>query len=154
MQAASWLEQLADNAPMASNRQALAFTLPPAVSAAALIVLRPAHWDVMRVMGLILTIVGSGLWAIARAQLGKSFSVTPQARALVTTGLYSRIRNPVYVFSGIWIAGFVMYAGKPRLLWLFLVLIPMQVWRAQAEGRTLEEKFGEAYREWRRQTWF
>jgi protein-S-isoprenylcysteine O-methyltransferase Ste14 len=140
---------------MALSRQALAFSvIPLAVIPAALVVLRPAQWDAMRVTGLFLTIVGFALLTVARVQLGNSFSVTPQARALVTTGLYSRIRNPVYIFSAAGIAGFVLYVGKPRLLALFLVLIPVQILRARAEGRTLEGKFGEQYREWRRQTWF
>jgi protein-S-isoprenylcysteine O-methyltransferase Ste14 len=120
----------------------------------ALVVLRPAHWTAMPVTGLVLTIFGFGLLTIARVQLGDSFSVTPQARALVTTGVYSRIRNPVYVFSAIGIAGFMLYVGRPTLLLLFLVLIPVQVLRAHAEGRKLEEAFGEQYRDWKRQTWF
>ena len=140
---------------MALNPLALAFTVIPLVATtAALVVLRPAHWDAIRITELVLTIFGFGLLTIARAQLGNSFSVTPQARALVTTGLYSKIRNPVYVFGGIGIAGFAMYADMPMLLLLFPVLIPIQVLRARAEGRKLEEKFGEQYREWKRQTWF
>ena len=140
---------------MALHRQALAFTvIPPVVITAALVVLRPAQWDAMRVIGLVLTIAGIGLLTIARVQLGNSFSITPQARALVTTGLYSKVRNPVYVSAAVVIAGFVMYVGMPMLLLLFLVLIPMQVLRARAEGRKLEETFGEEYREWKRQTWF
>ena len=128
--------------------------IPFAVIPAAVVVLRPAHWDAMRVTGLVLTIVGFGLLTIARAQLGNSFSVTPQARALVTTGVYRKIRNPVYVFSAVGIAGFVLYVGRPTLLLLFLVLIPVQMLRARAEERTLEGAFGQAYREWKRQTWF
>jgi protein-S-isoprenylcysteine O-methyltransferase Ste14 len=140
---------------VALNRQALAFIGIPLVGIpTALVVLRPAHWDAMRITGLALTVFGFALLTIARVQLGNSFSVTPQARALVTTGLYSRIRNPVYVFSAIGIAGFVMCIGRPTLLLLLLVLIPVQVLRAQAEGRKLEEAFGEDYRQWKRQTWF
>lgn len=140
---------------MELSRQALQFSVIPfVVIPAALVVLRPAHWDAMRATGLVLTIVGFGLLTIARVQLGNSFSVTPQARALVTTGVYRKIRNPVYVFSAIGIAGFGLYVGKPMLLLLLLVLVPMQVLRAQAEGRTLEAAFGEEYREWKRQTWF
>lgn len=140
---------------MAVSRQALRFSVIPfVVIPAALIVLRPTHWDAMRVTGLVLTIVGFGLLTMARVQLGNSFSVTPHARALVTTGLYSRIRNPIYVFSAIGIAGFVLYVGRPLLLVLFLVLVPVQVLRAQAEGRILEGTFGEEYRDWKRQTWF
>ena len=80
--------------------------------------------------------------------------MTPQARALVTTGLYRKIRNPVYVFGGIGVAGFMMYVGRPIMLLLFLVLIPIQILRARAEGRKLEARFGDAYSEWKRHTWF
>ena len=137
------------------SRQALRFiAIPFVVIPAALIVVRPAHWDAMRATGLVLTIVGFGLLTVARVQLGNSFSVTPQARALVTTGVYRKIRNPVYVFSAIGIAGFVLYVGRPMWLLLLLALLPMQVLRAQAEGRILEAVFGDAYRAWKRQTWF
>ena len=139
---------------MALNQHPLVFTVPPVVFTVALVVLRPAKWDLIRVTGLLLTFFGIGLWAIARAQLGNSFSVTPQARALVTTGLYSRIRNPVYLFGATCLAGFAMYVSKPKLLLLLLMLIPIQVLRAQAEGKKLEERFGEDYREWKRRTWF
>ena len=140
---------------MALSRQGLLFTIMPLLALlVGLAALRPAHWDAERVIGSILTIVGFVLVTLARAQLGLSFSVTPQARALVTTGLYSRIRHPVYVFGAICIAGFVTYIGRPKLLLLFLVLMPIQMLRMQAEGRTLEEKFGEEYRQWKRRTWF
>ena len=140
---------------MALNRQALAFTvLPLVLLPAALVALRPAHWDAIRVSGLVLTVFGFGLLAIARAQLGNSFSITPQARALVTTGLYRKIRHPVYLFGAIGLAGLAMYVGKAMLLLLLLILIPIQLLRMRAESRTLEEKFGEEYREWKRQTWF
>jgi protein-S-isoprenylcysteine O-methyltransferase Ste14 len=132
----------------------LAFAVIPIGAFVAAMIMRPARWGASHVAELGLTMFGFGLWAVARAQLGDSFSVTPQARALVTTGLYRKIRNPVYVFGGIGIAGFVMYVGRPILLLLFLVLIPIQVLRARAEGRKLEERFGQAYREWKRQTWF
>ena len=96
---------------------------------------RPAHWDAMRATGLVLTLVGFGLLTVARVQLGNSFSVTPQARALVTTGVYRKIRNPVYVFSAIGIAGFVLYVGRPMWLLLLLALLPMQVLRAAGRGK-------------------
>ena len=87
-------------------------------------------------------------------QLGASFSLTPQARKLVTRGLYSKVRNPIYVFGLITIAGVVLYWNRPYLLWIFAVVIPLQAWRARKEARVLEEKFGEDYRAYRRQTWF
>jgi protein-S-isoprenylcysteine O-methyltransferase Ste14 len=140
---------------MALSRQALAFTVIPLVGITAmLLVTRPTQLDGMRATGLVLAIFGYVMLTVARAQLGSSFSVTPQARALVTTGLYSRIRNPIYVFGTVCLAGFIFYAEKPKLLWLLLLFQPIQVLRARAEGRKLEERFGEEYRAWRRQTWF
>jgi protein-S-isoprenylcysteine O-methyltransferase Ste14 len=55
-------------------------------------------WTALRIIGAILAVVGYVLLITARMQLGKSFSVIPQAKALITHGLYSRIRNPIYLF--------------------------------------------------------
>ena len=107
-----------------------------------------------QIAGLALSMAAFLLWAAARIQLGSSFSVRPKAKALVTRGIYSRIRNPIYVFGMMWIAGLVLTVGKPSWLLILVLLIPMQIIRARREGRVLEEKFGEAYREYRRKTWF
>lgn len=103
---------------------------------------------------MLLTAVSFGLWMTARIQLGRSFSIAPKATALVTRGLYSKIRNPIYVFSASWIAGLALALGHPGALLLVIPLIPMQTDRARREARVLEENFGEAYREYRRKTWF
>jgi protein-S-isoprenylcysteine O-methyltransferase Ste14 len=50
-------------------------------------------------IALCLSLVCAVLWFIARWQLGHAFSVTPQERQLVTRGLYSKIRHPIYVFG-------------------------------------------------------
>ncbi len=105
--------------------------------------------------GLILATLAFALWATARVQIGGSFSVQAQAKVLITHGLYSRIRNPIYVFGTVWIAGLVLAIGKPFWLLLIMpVLIPLQVVRARTEARVLEEKFGAEYREYRGKTWF
>jgi protein-S-isoprenylcysteine O-methyltransferase Ste14 len=114
----------------------------------------PQHLGVMEFAGLLLAIAGLGLLTLARIQLGNSFSVTPQARQLVTTGIYSRIRNPVYVFSAIGLAGLALYFEKPGYLLGLLVLVPVQVVRARAEARVLERKFGEEYIRYKATTWF
>ena len=77
-----------------------------------------------------------------------------KATTLVTTGIYSRIRNPIYVFGGLMLAGFILWVNKPRLLLCFIILIPMQVYRIRKEERVLTEKFGSAYLDYKRQTWF
>jgi protein-S-isoprenylcysteine O-methyltransferase Ste14 len=120
----------------------------------AFIVLWPGSWNEQRIAGSILLIVGVGLLSLARFQLGGSFSITAQAKKLVTHGLYSRIRNPVYVFGAIAMAGFFMIVQRPVLWVLFALLVGMQIVRARKEAQVLEAKFGDEYRAYRAQTWF
>ena len=111
-------------------------------------------WTAPRIAGLAVAIPCFLLLALARIQLGKAFSVQAKANTLVTTGLYSRIRNPIYVFGSLAIAGLILWANQPRFLLCFVVVIPMQLWRSRVEARALEEKFGAQYLEYKRQTWF
>jgi protein-S-isoprenylcysteine O-methyltransferase Ste14 len=104
--------------------------------------------------GLLLAVAAFALWVAARIQLGASFSVRARATALVTHGVYSKIRNPIYVSGSLYLAGIVIALGHPKFLALELIMIPIQIVRARREARVLEEKFGAAYREYRRETWF
>ena len=132
----------------------LVFQLCVALIIILVIVFRPGTWGASRWTGLAIALPAAVLLFVARWQLGRSFSVTPQARQLVTHGLYSKIRNPIYVFSGFMVAGILIALERPYALVFLLVLIPLQVLRAQKEAKVLEAKFGEAYREYRTKTWF
>lgn len=112
------------------------------------------QWNWMRWTGLALGVPALLLLFLARFQLGKSFSATPQARELVTHGLYSKIRNPMYVFSALLIVGFALTVQIWYLLVIIAVLMPLQIIRAHQEAKVLEAKFGDAYREYRKNTWF
>ena len=131
------------------------------MGAIVMVVMAGFLWDqhqtplpIHQIIGALIAIPAAGLWMLARLQLGKSFSVTAQARVLVTTGLYSKIRNPIYVFGMLLIAGIIVYVGH---YWWLLALLPlagMQFWRVRSESAVLEAKFGDEYRHWRDQTWF
>jgi protein-S-isoprenylcysteine O-methyltransferase Ste14 len=114
----------------------------------------PNTWTTPRIVGLVLLIAGFVLWTVARFQLGASFAVSAQARHLVTRGLYSKIRNPIYLFGSWVFAGAILVFSEPKFLLIFLVLIPLQPWRAQKESAVLEAAFGEEYRKYRAGTWF
>ena len=120
----------------------------------AAIVFWRGQWNTMRWIGLIVGFPALVGLFVARYQLGKSFAVTPQAKELVTHGLYSRIRNPMYVFSSLLIVGFALATQLRIVLLLLIVLVPVQLIRARQESQILEQKFGDEYRAYRKSTWF
>jgi protein-S-isoprenylcysteine O-methyltransferase Ste14 len=111
-------------------------------------------WTTHAIAGVAIMAPAYCLWALARLQLGTSFAISPQAKELVTRGLYAKIQNPVYVFNAIFYAGLFVFFGQPALFSFFLVLFPLQYVRIRAERSALEAKFGDAYREYRKRTWF
>ena len=111
-------------------------------------------WTLNRIVGLSIALPALVLLVFARFQLGRAFSISAKASILVTSGVYSRIRNPIYVFGSFIFLGLIIWIGNPWLLLIFAILIPMQVVRSRNEAKALEAKFGEAYRAYRRKTWF
>jgi protein-S-isoprenylcysteine O-methyltransferase Ste14 len=114
----------------------------------------PGPHDWMRSLGLVLALIGIAGVILSRYTLGRSFSIVPKATALVTTGIYSKIRNPIYVSGTFFIAGAVLMLRRPEGLLLLVIIIPLQIFRARREAAVLEAKFGDEYREYRQRTWF
>jgi protein-S-isoprenylcysteine O-methyltransferase Ste14 len=111
-------------------------------------------WNTERWIALSIGIPAAILLLVSRFQLGGSFAVTPQARELVTTGLYSKIRNPMYVFSTLLVLSFALTIQKPYLFVLPVILVVAQSIRSRQEAKVLEENFGDVYLEYRKKTWF
>jgi protein-S-isoprenylcysteine O-methyltransferase Ste14 len=111
-------------------------------------------WNMQRYIGTGLVIVGVTFIVVARYQLGKSFSVRPEAHELVTSGIYSKIRNPIYVFGTVMLTGLLLVLQKSEFWIVLAVVVVAQTIRARKEARVLEAAFGEGYREYRRKTWF
>jgi protein-S-isoprenylcysteine O-methyltransferase Ste14 len=107
----------------------------------------PPRW-----FGVALAAVAFTFATLARIQLGRFFSVKAQPKGLVTHGLYARLRHPMFLFVDLTIVGLAL--AQPLLLAILLVLAPIQILRARKEDRLMEEKFGEAYRDYRKHTWF
>jgi len=113
-----------------------------------------AVWPPMRVGGSCLLLIALAWIVVARIQLGRSFSVTPQARKLVTTGIYARIRNPIYVASPFLLISLSMALMQWWPMLLSVAVIPLQIVRARREAAVLRDAFGEEYDQYRARTWF
>jgi protein-S-isoprenylcysteine O-methyltransferase Ste14 len=107
------------------------------------------------IAGMALATAGYALWFTARAQLGAAFSLKPEARKLVTCGLYSKFRHPIYLFSTVGLLGLCIAMRWYVFGSVYVVAIAIMQWRrAKAERAVLEAAFGDRYREYRKRTWF
>ena len=106
------------------------------------------------ILGSIITLTGIVIWTWARINIRKSFSILPKAKKLVTTGIYSKIRHPVYVGCILTFLGLSIITNY-LLVWisLFLIIL-MQTLRAKKEEETLIKKFGKRYLAYKKKTWF
>lgn len=111
-------------------------------------------WTPWQIVGATIFTPAFVLFVIARIELGRAFSVKAKASTLVTTGLYGRIRNPIYVFGGLVSVGIFVFVHRPWWLLIWVPLIPLQMFRVRKEEEVLEAKFGDAYRDYKRRTWF
>ena len=90
--------------------------------------------------------VGLGLMAGAMAVvsltfLGRSFSIMPEARRLVTDGPYRWVRHPIYLYEVVIIfAMFLQYRSWPAAA-LFILIFGVQMCRAVYEEKVLAATF-------------
>jgi len=105
-------------------------------------------------LGIIIGLPSFVLMIVSRSQLGKSFSVMPEARALVTTGLYSRIQHPMYVFLDLFLVSVIVAFAWPEVLWAWAILVIVQTVQGRREEKVLAAAFGADYEAYRRRTWF
>lgn len=131
-------------------------TLAVVVAAVVLLVLHggEVQWNAGTVLGAVIAAAAFPPFVVAKIQLGEAFSFRPKARKLVTTGMYARIRNPVYFFGGLMIAGLSLFLSEWGPLIVLLVLVPLQKIRSRKEAEVLTEAFGEEYLQYRSKTWF
>jgi protein-S-isoprenylcysteine O-methyltransferase Ste14 len=107
--------------------------------------------------------IGAALFGLAdwllwrsHADLGRQWSINVELQhehRLVTTGVYHRIRHPMYSAHLVW------GLAQPLLLWNWLAgfsmlafSLPLYLYRVGREEKMMETKFGEEYEEYRKRT--
>lgn len=103
-------------------------------------------------LGALLSIIGGMTVAISSAlALGRSISLLPEARRLVTRGPYSLVRHPLYVGEIIAIVGIAVLHWSPWALSLLAVQCLFTFQRMKIEETMLVQVFPE-YREYMART--
>lgn len=93
------------------------------------------------------------LLIISRRELGESFAVAPRAKALITSGFYSRIQHPMYLFLDLFLLSLIVALGLPALIVAWVVLAIVQVIQSRREEELLSTAFGAEYEAYRNHTW-
>jgi len=139
---------------------------PPLLALAAVVLgllldrLAPAYvltvllpFSVRIVIGLILMVAGAALGISAiRAFTRAGTYVEPwkPTTALVTNGVFQRLRNPMYVGLMLLLAGFsIMVASDLTLVMTVAFAVVLHFGVIKREERYLEAKFGDAYRSYK-----
>jgi len=98
------------------------------------------------------------IWLLWRAysDLGANFSAAVRIREghqLVTRGVYSRVRHPMYTANGLWAVAQALLVPNAVAGPMFLItLVAFYVVRVPREEAVLEAHFGEDFRAWSRRT--
>ncbi len=98
--------------------------------------------------GLILFLAGFALVILSHLKIAGFVS-----DELITTGIYSKIRHPMYLGFILWIVGFPMFMQSLITLASSIIWIPQIMYWKTSEERKLEKKYKD-YKEYKKRTWF
>lgn len=109
----------------------------------------------LKVAGVILISGGLVVFILAFFNFGDSWRVgvdyeTPGA--LVTRGVFSLTRNPIYVFINSWFIGTFLINGTVLFLVFAVLAIAAQHWQILREEEFLKKRYGEPYERYRQKT--
>ena len=103
-----------------------------------------AHLDLCaQIVSAVLVGVGSAGSCMVLWRLGKSFSIMPEARTLVTSGPYAYARHPLYAVEMITILGTVVQFVQPWAGIIGFAVLSLLVVRTMFEERVLAEAYPE-----------
>jgi len=101
-----------------------------------------------RYTGLTFFIIGFFLFIFSHLKISGQ-----ETDKLSTTGIYSKIRHPMYLGFIIWIIGFPIFTNAAFTLASAIIWIPQILYWRISEERQLVKKYKE-YPEYKKQTWF
>lgn len=97
----------------------------------------------LKSVAVLLLATGNILSVYCLASLGRSFSILPQARKLVTDGPYGLVRHPLYIAEVIAAVGVIMLHFNALSAITGVLILATQMRRAMYEERVLSDAFPE-----------
>ena len=112
-------------------------------------------YDKLVYTGLAIGAAGVVLWVLSMLTLGPSLAVLPGTDRLVTSGVYRYMRHPIYVGIVLTLGGLFLACGSAIcLVYVFTVVIPLNIFRAREEEKALRQQLGKAYQQYHANTFF
>ena len=109
-------------------------------------------------IGLSSGLTGLLLWFLAMFYLGNSLNVLPSLpgrHKVVTSGIYKYLRHPLYVGITLRLFGLFLACGSlAGMIYLFIIVIPLNLLRARLEEKALARQFGQTYLIYKKRTLF
>jgi protein-S-isoprenylcysteine O-methyltransferase Ste14 len=100
----------------------------------------------------LLVVTGNVFAIVVLLQLGRSFSILPESRRMVTRGPYAVVRHPLYLAEAVASVGVAINFLSPAAVMLVAAQFAAQIARIHYEEKILREHFP-AYRIYARKTW-
>ena len=110
----------------------------------------PRHYPGRRVLVLGLGVSAAALYGAVGGQFGKArTTIDPRAphrtTSLVTSGVFARSRNPIYVADALILAAYAAWLGRPVALLGIPALAAALHPQIRAEEQALTKRFGREY---------
>ncbi|RIK39697.1 MAG: hypothetical protein DCC58_14895 [Chloroflexi bacterium] len=140
--------------PIHRERRLKGWLLPVAVTAAVSITGMGDPRELPLAVSLVATalvVFGMIFTLYALRFLGRHFGVVSDVRGLVTNGPYAWVRHPLYAGEAITLAGVAIAVASPLTVFMFVLSMFLQVWRARTEEESLRTVFPE-YRDYAART--
>jgi len=102
----------------------------------------------LRYIGLALFIIGFVFFIISHMKIKGQ-----ESGKLATSGIYSKIRHPMYFGFIIWLIGLPIFTNAAFTLASVVIWIPQILYWRASEERQLEKEH-EDYQEYKKKTWF
>jgi len=112
--------------------------------------------SLLKIIGMGINIIGLIIWWSAKLTLGENWDAgygKPKIKRLVTHGIYSKIRHPLYWGINLTLIGLIPLYPRFWFSIISLLIIIYFFYRMMAEDDYLLEKLGEEYRNYKRETW-